>query len=255
MENETNAGFTKANNQAIAVSESRYLFLLNSDAAILPGAVDSLVAFADEHPEAGILGAKVLNPDGSLQYSCRRFPTLGAGLFRNTYLGRLFPHNKYAQSYLMTDFDHKTVRNVDWVSGCAMFIRRSVLDKIGLLDERFFMYCEDVDICERVWKSGSDVVYVPSAVVTHAIGHSSDKAFERMNKAFHRALYELDKKRYPGFHPIRRPAVRAGLWLRASVRLWKHRAALAHHRKKMANSEPATASDFQPTNAPGKERP
>jgi hypothetical protein len=196
----------------------------------------------------------VLNRDGSLQYSCRRFPTLGAGLFRNTYLGRLFPHNKYAQSYLMTEFDHKSVRKVDWLSGCAMFIRRSVLDKIGLLDERFFMYCEDVDICDRAWKAGFEVVYVPQAIVTHAIGHSSDKAFEKMNRAFHAALFELDKKRHPGFQPLRRPAVWAGLWLRASVRLWKHKAALAR-RRKIRSAEPAPAPEIRPARAPREERP
>jgi GT2 family glycosyltransferase len=223
--NAGNLGFSKANNQAIAQTDSRYVFLLNSDAAIHAGALDALTAYADSHPAAGILGPKVLNPDGTLQYSCRRFPSLGAGFFRNTYLGRLFPNNSFARDYLMTNFDHATDISVDWVSGCAMLVRREAIGKIGALDERFYMYCEDVDICQRVWDSGQEVVYVPEAVVTHAIGRSSDKNADRMIWEFHRSWYEYDLKRHPKSSVIRRGAVYSGLWLRAAVRIGKRRAA------------------------------
>ena len=223
--NTENLGFSKANNQAIARTDSRYVFLLNSDAAIYPGVLDALAAYADSHPAAGILGPKVLNPDGSLQYSCRRFPSLGAGFFRNTYLGRLFPNNSFARDYLMTNFDHATDTAVDWVSGCAMLIRREIINTIGALDERFYMYCEDVDICQRVWDSGGEVVYVPEAVVSHAIGRSSDKNADKMIIEFHRSWYEYDRKRHPNSSLIRRAAVYSGLWLRAAVRIAKRRAA------------------------------
>jgi GT2 family glycosyltransferase len=225
IKNTENLGFSKANNQAIARADSRYVFLLNSDAAIHAGALDALAAYADTHTAAGILGPKVLNPDGTLQYSCRRFPSLGAGFFRNTYLGRLFPNNSFARDYLMTNFDHATDTSVDWVSGCAMLIRRETIGKIGALDERFYMYCEDVDICQRVWDSGQEVVYVPEAVVTHTIGRSSDKNADRMIWEFHRSWYEYDLKRHPKSSVIRRAAVRSGLWLRAAVRIGKRRAA------------------------------
>jgi GT2 family glycosyltransferase len=223
--NAENAGFSKANNQAMARTDSRYVFLLNSDAFIHPGALDQLVAYADAHPQAAIIGPKVLNLDGSLQFSCRRFPSLGAGFFRNTYLGRLFPHNKFARDYLMNDFDHAHDLAVDWVSGCAMLIRRDLLDKIGALDERFYMYCEDVDICQRAWEAGREVVYAPQAVVTHAIGRSSDKNADKMIIEFHRSWYEYDRKRRPEASPLRRAAVYSGLWLRAAVRIAKRRAA------------------------------
>lgn len=231
--NNTNLGFSQANNQAIAQSESRYVLLLNSDAWIHPGALETLVAWADAHPQAGIVGPKVLNPDGSLQMSCRRFPTLGAGFFRNTYLGRWFPKNKYASDYLMADFDHAAERPVDWVSGCAMLLRREMLAQIGTLDERFYMYCEDVDLCRRAHDAGWEVVYVPDAVVTHAIGRSSDKNAERMIWEFHRSWFEYDKKHHPGAGPLRRAAVWAGLWLRAEVRVAKRRWA---HRKREKQS-------------------
>ncbi len=223
--NRDNLGFSKANNQAIAETSSRYVFLLNSDAAIHPGALDALVSYADAHPNAGILGPKVLNSDGSLQFSCRRFPSLGAGFFRNTYLGRLFPHNKFARDYLMIGFDHARDLPVDWVSGCAMLIRRELIERIGALDERFYMYCEDVDICQRTWDAGREVVYVPEAVVTHAIGRSSDNNADKMIIEFHRSWYEYDLKRHPKSSEIRRAAVYLGLWLRAAVRIAKRRAA------------------------------
>jgi len=225
MVNRDNLGFSKANNQAIAKTNSRYVFLLNSDAAIHPGAMDTLVSYADAHPNAGIIGPKVLNLDGSLQFSCRRFPSLGAGFFRNTYLGRLFPHNKFARDYLMTNFDHAHALSVDWVSGCAMLIRRELIREIGALDERFYMYCEDVDLCRRTWDAGHEVVYVPEAVVTHAIGRSSDKNAEKMIIEFHRSWYEYDLKHHPKSSAIRRAAIYLGLWLRAAVRIAKRRAA------------------------------
>ncbi len=223
--NPDNLGFSKANNQVITLTASRYVFLLNSDAKIHPGALDYLLAYADSHESAAILGPKVLNPDGSVQYSCRRFPSLGAGFFRNTYLGRLFPYNRFARDYLMTDFNHASNLPVDWVSGCAMLIRRTAIDRIGALDERFYMYCEDVDICQRVWDAKREVVYVPEAVVTHAIGRSSDKNADQMIREFHRSWYEYDLKRHPKSSGLRRTAVYSGLWLRAAVRIAKRRAA------------------------------
>ncbi len=221
--NTENTGFSRGNNQAIAASKSRYVFLLNSDAMIKPGALDALVDYADSNPKAGIIGPKVLNPDGTLQFSCRRFPTLGAGLFRNTWLGRISPNNKYAASYLMADLTHDKIRPVDWLSGCAMMIRRDLVDEIGGLDERFYMYCEDVDICKRAWDAGREVVYMPEAVVTHAIGRSSDKNAEKMIVEFHRSWFEYDKKHHPGARPLRRAVVYSGLWLRAAMRIARRR--------------------------------
>ena len=226
MANPDNQGFSRANNQAITASDSRFVFLLNSDAQVQPGALPALVAFADAHPQASIIGPKVLNPDGTLQFSCRRFPSLGAGLFRNTLLGRLFPRNRYARNYLMGDVSHSQARPVDWVSGCAMLIRRELIAEIGALDERFFMYCEDVDICWRCRQAGQEVWYAPEAVVTHAIGASSDKNAEPMIVEFHRSWYEFDRKRHPGFHPLRRLVVGGGLGLRAAIRILNRRRAL-----------------------------
>jgi GT2 family glycosyltransferase len=242
--NPSNTGFSRANNQIIEQSKSRFVFLLNSDAWVsMPGALDRLVEFADAHPKAAVVGTRVLNPDSSLQYSCRRFPSLGAGLFRNTYLGRLFPHNRYAQEYLMGDFDHSVASRVDWVSGCAMLLRRDFLDQEGGLDERFFMYCEDVDICKRAWVKGWEVWYAPDPVVYHRIGASSDNKAEAMIWEFHRSWELFDEKHHPNSPIIRRWAVKSGLWLRATVRCYHRRRALRRLHSSVSAALPASTID------------
>jgi GT2 family glycosyltransferase len=224
IRNTTNKGFSTANNQAINESCSRYVFLLNADAYVAsPASLDNIVAFADRHEKLGVAGAHVFNPDGSLQFSCRRFPGLRAGLFRNTLLGKLFPKNQYTTQYLMGDVDHSKEHPVDWVSGCAMLISRKFIDKHGALDERFFMYCEDVDICKRAWSTGFEVWYCPDSFVTHKIGGSSDKNAEKMIWAFHQSWEIYDAKHNPNAPFFRRAAVRVGLWLRATIRVWNRR--------------------------------
>ncbi|HOF89614.1 MAG TPA: glycosyltransferase family 2 protein [Armatimonadota bacterium] len=215
LRNPENRGFAHANNVALRQCAGEYLLLLNPDTRVHAGALDALVAGMEAHPEAGIGGAKLLNPDGSVQYSCRRFPTVATGLFRNGALGRLFPGNARVRDYLMTDFDHASVAAVDWVSGAALCIRRAVLEQIGLLDESFFMYCEDVDWCYRAGRAGWKVLYFPDAVITHVIGRSSDQAVERMVRAHHHSMGLFFEKHYaPAMPALLRWAPRLGIWLR-----------------------------------------
>lgn len=223
-----NLGFGGANNVAYADLAAPYALLLNSDAILHPGSLDALLAFADASPDAGIIGPKVLNPDGSIQYSCRRWPTFAAGLFRNVYLGRLFPGNRPASDYLMQDFDHADTRDVDWVSGCALVIRRDCLEHIGPLDDKsFFMYCEDMDWCLRAHNAGWRVVYFPHSVVTHAIGRSSDKAADRMIWEHSRSMWRFYQKHRAFFRSrvpaVLRPFVFLGIYLRALVRITRRR--------------------------------
>lgn len=225
----TNDGFSGGNNRAMGNLDTDYALLINSDAVCHPGAIDALLAWADAHPDAGIVGPRVLNTDGSIQYSCRRFPTFAAGLYRNVYLGRLFPNNRPASDYLMQDFDHATDRDVDWVSGCVLLIRRTCLEQIGPLDAAtFFMYCEDMDWCLRAHDAGWRVVYAPDAVFTHAIGRSSDHAAERMIVEHHRSMWRFYKKHRAYFAPRvpipLRPLVPVGIMLRVAVRIGRRRA-------------------------------
>ncbi len=200
--NEENAGFARANNQAWQVSRGRYCLLTNPDTVLPRGALDKLVAFADAHPQAGIIGPRLLNPDGSLQQSCRTFPRPLAALFRGTLLGRLFPNHPAVQEYLMENWEHDDVRAVDWVSGACMFVRRRAVEGqgdragVGLLDEGFWWGSEDVDWCYRMHQAGWQVLYTPEPAVVHAIGRSADQAVVRAVMAHHRSMYRLYAKHF-----------------------------------------------------------
>jgi GT2 family glycosyltransferase len=189
-----NLGFTGGQNHMIENRHGRHALLLNSDTIVHAGALQTMMAHFEAHPEIGVLGPKLENPDGSLQYSCRRFPRPAAALFRNTPLGRLFPNNRFTREYLMQDWPHDLPREVDWVSGAALLARDALIAKIGTLDPEYFMYSEDVDFCWRTWEAGYKVVYLPTAVITHAIGRSTDKAPNRMIGRFHRSMFRFYRK-------------------------------------------------------------
>lgn len=223
-----NLGFTGGHNYALARRRGTHLLPLNSDTIVHPGAISSLMQFLAENPDVGIVGPKLLNPDGSLQYSCRKWPNPLAALFRNTALGRLFPNNRWTRDYLMTDWPHDQWRTVDWVSGAAFLLRSECLEKIGPMDEAYYMFCEDVDWCFRVWKSGYKVAYFPLAVITHAIGRSTDKAPNRMIGRFHRSMFRFYQKNMVPEMPILvRPfalgLAGVALSLRASIFIVKNR--------------------------------
>lgn len=179
IENGTNNGYAIAVNQAIRLFESDYILLLNPDIEVKSGAIDALVNFMDATPDVGITGGKLFYPDGTLQYSCRTFFTLPVIVYRRTFLGKLFPESPVLTCHLMADWDHNTVRDVDWVLGACMMIRRSALKDVGLMDERFFLYFEDVDWCYRMKKGGWRVCYVPQAEMIHHHRRESAKGVNR----------------------------------------------------------------------------
>lgn len=216
--NDANLGFAGGCNLGIAASRGRYVMLLNPDSTIEQLDLPALLGFLDGTPDIGITGIKILNTDGSIQHSCRRFPTFQAAIFRNSLLSRLFPRNHCVRDYLMCDWDHDKPTDVDWVSGAALIMRRKLIDQVGALDERFFMYCEDVDIAFRARESGWRVVYFPGAVVTHAKGRSSDKSPNKMIIAHHKSMYRFFRKHYAAKSSVlTRVLVPLGAVLRASV--------------------------------------
>jgi len=253
--NSTNVGFGAGNNSALPYASGRYVMFLNSDTTVTAGALETLVRFADASDDIGIVGPKLLNGDGSLQYSCRRYPNLGAGFFRSTPLGRLFPRNRFAADYMMTEWDHAAPRDVDWVSGAALMMRRSLIDRIGAFDEAFYMYCEDVDLCWRVNHTPVDsqeaatprtggrryrVVYCPDAVIYHLIGKSSDQAPTRMTYEFHKSQYLFYKKHYAATTPLPlRPLIPAGIVLRAVGQMTRFR--LRYLQRRLQGREPSRA--------------
>ena len=238
LANKTNTGFGAGNNLAVPEAKGRYLLFLNPDTVVMENALAGMVTYADSQPDIGILGPKLLNGDGSLQYSCRRFPNVATGFFRNTPLGRLLPQNRFASDYLMQDFDHAAPRDVEWISGAALLMRRELITQIGAFDEDFFMYCEDVDVCWRAHKaqradgSAWRVTYFPDAVIYHLIGKSSDLAPTRMTYEFHRSQHLFYKKHYAATTPLLlRPLIPVGIWLRAVGQLTRFR--LRYWKKKM----------------------
>ena len=214
-----NLGFTGGQNYALSRRLGEHALLLNSDTIVHPGALRTLLDYVRDHPKVGIVGPKLLNSDGSLQFSCRRFPNPVAALFRNTLLGRLFPKNRFAREYLMQDFDHGQPSSVDWLSGAAMLGTKDLMHKIGLLDESYFMFCEDTDWCFRAWQNGFEVHYVPTSVITHACGKSTDKAPNRMIDRHHRSMLLFYKKNMlPKLNPVVRPFALAFAWLMLGLR-------------------------------------
>ncbi|MBK7190514.1 MAG: glycosyltransferase [bacterium] len=165
--NTENTGYARGCNRGMAEVEADYYLILNPDIVVQPGALDRLLEFADAHPRAGIVGPQLLNEDGSLQESCRRFYTLRTLLLRRTVLGKLFPDSRTVQLHLMRDFDHRSSRPVDWILGGCLLARRTALDRCGPMDERFFLYFEDVDWCYRMWQAGYEVQYTPDARFIH----------------------------------------------------------------------------------------
>jgi GT2 family glycosyltransferase len=179
ISNERNLGFAEANNQGIRAQKSRYVHLLNSDTIVLPGALDGLVRSLESSPAVGIVGNRLRNPDGTLQPSVFRFPTVTSALLlgfgiRRVKLGDRVRHTQ--TNVGEEEFDYGVRQEVDYMRGASLIIRRSVLDEIGLLDERFFMYGEEADLCYRAWQAGWKVVYDPEAEIIHLGGGSSRKA-------------------------------------------------------------------------------
>jgi GT2 family glycosyltransferase len=214
--NPVNLGYAVANNQALRLARGRYRLLLNSDTVVHGGALAAMVRFMDARPDAAAVGPRILNPDQTLQYSCRRFPRLATGLFRKVPLGRLIPDNRWNREYLMSDWRHDAVREVDWISGAAMCLRPQALEQVGLLDEGYYMYCEDLDWCYRARQAGWKIYYLPQAVVTHAIGRSSDQRPLRMVAEFHRSMLRFYRKHYAAHVPLLlRPFVPVGIVMRA----------------------------------------
>ena len=198
IERATNGGLSAAVNNGVTVSSGRYVLALNPDTRMEHDAVSALAAYLDAHADVGIAAPKLLDDDGTLQLSCRAFPSYATALFsRYSLLTRLFPRNRRSRDYLMTDFDHASERDVDWASGAALMFPRAVFDRIGGWDAGFFMFGEDVDFCKRVHEAGLRVVYVPYAVVYHAIGVSK-RAPARIVIERHKSMWRYYRKHMRG---------------------------------------------------------
>jgi len=184
-----NLGYSKGVNAGIRRARGRYLFILNPDTVVRRGAIHQLLDFAEKTPGAGVVGPRLVFHDGTVQLSCRRFYTFTVLLLRRTPLGRIFKGARPVRDHLMLDFDHASTREVDWVLGAAMFVRRDAIESVGMMDERFFLYFEDVDWCYRMKQKGLKVYYLADAVIEH--GYKRESAQIVLNRSFVAHLVSL----------------------------------------------------------------
>ena len=170
IENSINVGFARAINQALRQALGRYILLLNTDAFVSPDTLQKTVEFMDTRPQSGVLGVKLVGPDGTLQPSCRYFPTPWNVFLATTGLARFFPATRLVDDM---SWDHASVRECDWVPGCYYLVRREAFEQVGFFDPRFFLYYEEVDYCRRVRQAGWSIIYYPFTQVVHIGGESA----------------------------------------------------------------------------------
>jgi GT2 family glycosyltransferase len=201
VRNATNLGFARANNIGVSHCRGRYLCFINSDVKVLQDCITHLVEYCKQQPDVGMVGPRIFGGDGELQRSCRGAPTLWNMFCRSLALDTILPRMKVFTGYSLSHWPHDALRPVDILSGCFWLVRREAMAQVGLLDESFFMYAEDMDWCKRFWAAGWKVVFVPSAEAIHYGGASAANAPVRFFIEMQRADLQYWKKHHS------RPAV------------------------------------------------
>jgi GT2 family glycosyltransferase/lipopolysaccharide/colanic/teichoic acid biosynthesis glycosyltransferase len=197
MENKINKGFAAANNQAMKESTGEFIVLINPDTVVQEDTFTKLLEFMENHPDAGAATCKILNPDGTFSVDSRHsIPTPMTALWKQIGLHRLFPKSKIFARYNLTYLDENKIYPVDAISGSFMFIRHSAIEEVGYLDEDYFMYCEDVDYCYRITRSGWKVYYAPVSDIIHYKGESTKKNNLDYVLNFNKSLYLFYKKHF-----------------------------------------------------------
>ena len=219
--NPDNPGFAKANNQAIRLSQGKYVLLLNPDTLVENDTLENCVRFMEEHPDAGGLGVKMLDGQGRyLKESKRGLPTPSTAFYKITGLCRLFPRSKRFAAYYMGHLDPDTPHPVEILSGAFMMLRKEALDKIGLLDETYFMYGEDIDLSYRLLEGGYRNYYFPKTRIIHYKGESTKKGSLNYVMVFYKAMEIFTRKYFSkGRYRIYFQFIRLAIWLRASLSL------------------------------------
>lgn len=190
IRNSENAGFAKANNQALKIAKGKYFLLLNSDTVVKEGTIETMVSFMEDHEGTAAVGPKVLNADGTIQSIGRYFPSLYGSFILFFRIHKLFPQKIRNNMFPKIFRDETKIFKVDWVSGCCILLRRDVVDNAGLLDESFFFYGEEVEWCYRAKKAGYNIHYLPNAEIIHYGGASGiDRPVQRLLDT-QKALYE-----------------------------------------------------------------
>lgn len=200
--NENNLGFSKANNQGIHISKGRYILLLNSDTEIQSNTIQVMLSYMESHPDVGASGCKLLLSNGELDDTCKRgFPTPSASFYYLFGFSRMFPNNPRFNKYKLNHLDPDQEHEVDSLVGAFILVRRETIQRVGELDENFFMYGEDIDWCYRIKENGYRVMYYPGTKVLHYKGASSRKKPPKIVFEFYRAMILFHRKHYARKYP------------------------------------------------------
>jgi len=212
--NNENKGFAYANNIAMEQTNSKYVLLLNSDTIIVNDCLENCFSYMESNKDLGALGCKVLLPDGNLDKACRRsFPDVKVSFYRMTGLSTIFPKSERFGKYNLTYLDENENYEVDSIVGAFMFVRSETIKQVGLLNETFFMYGEDLDWCYRIKNAGWKIVYYSDAEIIHYKGASSKKQKNKLIYEFHRAMYIFYNEHYKDENPIATTAFTyLGIW-------------------------------------------
>lgn len=185
IENDENKGFIKANNQGIEIATGRYILLLNSDTIVLDNAIAKTVKFADEYPDAAVVGPKILNPDKTLRRDCFMYPSALNMFLAAAYLTKIFPRSRFFGRERMMWWDFDAVREVQTVCGCCSLIRRAAIDEVGVMDPMYFVYGDDPDWCYRFKKAGWKIMFTPDAEIIHLGGQNTKRAPDKFLLQLH----------------------------------------------------------------------
>jgi GT2 family glycosyltransferase len=225
IRNSENLGYAAANNQAFKGSTGRHFLILNSDTTVPPGALDRLIAYLDANPDVGVAGPQLTDPDGTMQPSAANEMRLWTLFLQQSYLDKLFPDSRILGNYFLSELDPGKPHTVAQVNGAAMCVRREVFARIGLMDEAYFMYCEDTDFCRRARQAGWRIHYLPFVKITHLLGASSAQNREQMVIAYNRSVVRLFAK-FEGTGAARRARLLTSLGAGARMSAWALIAAL-----------------------------
>ncbi|MFC1853845.1 glycosyltransferase family 2 protein [candidate division CSSED10-310 bacterium] len=210
-----NIGFAAANNVALRMKTAPFVLLLNPDTRLLPDSIQALLRYLEKNPEMGAVGPQLLNGQGKIDPSCRRFPTLGAAFHQFTVAKYLSLFRVAHRHYMMADFDHLSETSVDQIMGACMLVRKEVLSRVGFLDETFFIYYEEVDWCYRMKKAGYSIGFTPTAKIIHFSDQSTMQVWDKM--FFHKVkslLYYFSKTKPPLLVKMIKPWFKLGVLLK-----------------------------------------
>ena len=230
IENEKNEGFIRANNQAIRVANGRYMLLLNSDTIVLDNAITKTVKFADAHPDAAVIGCRVLNRDRTLQRTCFMYPSILNAFLAATYLYKIFPKSRFFGRERMTWWTFDEPRDVEVVCGCYSLARKKAIEQVGMMDPKYFVYGDDPDWCYRFSKAGWRVMFTPSAEIIHYGGQNTRQMARKFRwQLLGSRLIFMKLHRSPWTFPLACLStalfffLRIPYWLLLGIRLGKNR--------------------------------